>query len=200
MTYILVEGTEDKIFISYILDNLLNKKGLYEIDHNGKTDKEGSHGIIPDRVIDIKRYVEDEGYNFIIINDADNSFSKRQKELEDKIKKEQITGNIFLFPNNKDNGILEDLLLGCIPEGQEGIPNCFDCFISCLEELEKRGHKVSLPAIKSKIYTYAEVQIFDSDEYKRVKDGSYFYKKYELWNFNCEAIEPLISFLREHVK
>lgn len=194
MTYILVEGDDDKIFISYLLEHVLEyKKSLYEINIHG------SHNIKKEIATNIRDALSMNFDNFIIINDADNSFLSRKKELEDKMKKESIQGEIFLFPNNKNNGCLEDLLLNCIPKEQEGIPNCFDCFINCLEELEKKGHKVSLPAIKSKIYTYAEVQIFDNDKYKRKTDGSYFYRKHELWNFESEAINPLLSFLKEHV-
>ncbi len=192
MTYILVEAGEDKIFLSYLLINVLNKKDFH-IDFNG------SHGITDYRITDIINYI-DNGYNIIIINDADKNFLSRKQEIINKINNHDIKADIFLFPNNKDNGILEDLLLNCIPKEQKCVPQCFDSFLECLQTLSDNGHKIALPAIKSKIYTYVEVQRFKEDKYNREEDGSYFYRKSELWDFNCDAIKPLLQFLKDNVK
>ncbi len=212
MTYILVEGLEDKIFINYILTNILKvSDDLFKIEHNGKDNNSGSHGIIQSRLESIEKSILN-NQNVIIINDADNSYVSRKKELENKINtdlvpniKARLNGKaltnirieIFLYPNNKDSGIFEDMLLECIPKGNK-IPNCFDSFVECLSNI-KDEYNLKLPVIKTKIYSYVDVQNNDTT-YKRDKDGSYFYRKTGLWDFNSKAIQPLLDFLSSNIK
>lgn len=205
MTYILVEGIEDKIFINYILLNIQQKsKDLFTIEYNG------SHGITDHKEEQIEKHLL-KNTNILIINDADDCYQKRKKELENKIYKKIVPNatnklidknatlpsiNIFLYPNNNDDGIFEDLLLKCIPEGHK-IPECFDKFVSCLSTIQTE-YNINLPVTKTKIYSYVDLQ--KTPDYKQTEDGLYFYRNKSIWDFNNKAVKLLLDFLNTYVK
>lgn len=216
MTYILVEGKEDKIFINHILLNILQKdKNSFIIEHNGNKDTEGSHGIIESKAEQIEKYLL-KNTDILIINDADVSYENRIKELKNKINEKILPKaikkiknknpmlpniNIFLYPDNQNNGIFEDMLLKCIPIGHK-IPGCFDKFVSCLSEI-KEDYNIDLPVTKTKIYSYVDLQKNsfknNKQKYNRDKDSSYFYRNSDIWIFNNKTIENLFNFLHENV-
>lgn len=71
------------------------------------------------------------GIRNLIIFDADSSsngggFEKRKSELLAKMKELNITADLFLFPNNRDDGMFEDLLMHIARK--ENHKSFFDCF------------------------------------------------------------------------
>lgn len=200
MTLILVEGKDDKEFISYLLKIVLRiSDDMYDILENG------SYGINTDKAVKIRKSL-DNGTNFIIINDADSSFIDRQKELEAAMLSEDIKGNIFLFPNNKDNGTLEDLLFMCALDDKKYILDCYTSMIKCLEQ-NPDSKNLDIPDKHSQAYVYADVNLSKNEKSKRNKKHDdkdkihpyAFYRK-DLWDFDCLKIQPLLDFSRNNIR
>lgn len=207
MVYILVEGKDDVHFIRYLLSTKLAiDSDLYTIEWNG------SHGIASAKLLFLEEHL-DRYSKIIIINDADSDLDARRDEITHALKSKDLAGEIFLFPNNKDTGELEDLLCDCIPVDKSFIATCFSGFQKCLAG-NSRTTLANIPAVKSKIYTYVDVQL-NKDELKKRDNPKtcscankkeclcrkkYCFDKDGLWNFDCDAIAPLLDFLREHVR
>lgn len=112
----------------------------------------------------------------------------------------------FLFPNNQDDGDLEDLLLE-IANHKEFI-NCFESYLDCIKK--KEHYKPIKNIRKSKWYAYLEAlglenlytkkNIFDTEG--KVKDQyKEDYKKLkEVIDFNSSSLVPLKKFLERSVE
>jgi len=153
---------------------------------------------------EFKRNTESGGTNLIVF-DADSpenegGFSKRKQEIEDKVK--GLSYEIFLFPNNQDDGDLEDLLENIINEINIPIFNCWNEFEKCLQDYasKKIGKKLTTPAQKSKIFVYLETLLGKTnDEKEKIKPSKRDYKNTMHWNLNSEYLSPLKEFLERHL-
>ncbi|TAH22687.1 MAG: hypothetical protein EAZ08_00175 [Cytophagales bacterium] len=156
-------------------------------------------------IIDIKNEAIDKEQNFhlLMIQDADNPKKHHggvaarleylkavKKQIEEK---ESITFDFetFLFPNHKDDGDLETLLMSII--NQEEYNKFFACYQSyccCIKPYANPSSIDSLLENKSKIFSYVQThrgQEFANEGKRDYKDG--------LWNLDSEYLEPLKKFL-----
>ncbi len=158
---IYTEGKSDRNFLGWYLNFLKCK------DHFDIFDIEGKDKLIlGDFLEKIKKILKNEHQTYkqvCIIFDADKKESQEsdagfdnklghiRKQLKEKgidFPREQI----FLFPNNQDDGNLEDLLLK-IANHEEFI-NCFESYLDCIK---KQEHYKPIKKIrKNMLYAYLE--------------------------------------------
>lgn len=178
---ILVEGKADKKFIEdYIEYNYKNIK--IEIN-NGNSFNET-------KIINIKKYIDD-NYKLIVIFDADNDINKSIDNIKTNLKNYHLDDkDIFLFPNNKDSGSLEDLLINIAVRKE--IINCFDNYIECIKLLEN----INVPIDKSKIYAYLDsIKGYDKN---RIKEEERDYTNKEIWDIYNDFLNPLKEFFNKY--
>jgi len=143
MVYIIVEGQTDKALVKNILSNKVENTdfeflGLKGIDSVKKileklTEHELSQNI------------------YFAIVDADASFETRNQEMNN-IALENV--EFYIFPNHKDNGDLEALLLSSI-DSENKIIQCFDTYKNCVEkEIDN----------KAKLYAYTTLELNQKPE------------------------------------
>ncbi|GAA9905816.1 hypothetical protein VN1042_05380 [Helicobacter pylori] len=212
---IYTEGKSDRNFLGWYLSFLKYK------DHFDIFDIEGKDKLISDEFLEkIDKILKNKHQTYkqvCIIFDADKKESQESdagfdnklehicKELKEKridFPREQI----FLFPNNQDDGDLEDLLLE-IAKHEEFI-NCFESYLDCIKK--KEHYKPIKNIRKSKWYAYLEVlglenlytkkNIFDTEG--KVKDqykGDY-EKLQEVIGFDSKSLVPLKKFLERFVE
>lgn len=212
---IYTEGKSDRNFLGWYLNFLKYK------DHFDIFDIEGKDKLISDEFLEkIDKILNNKHQTYkqvCIIFDADKKESQESdvgfdnklvhicKELKEKridFPREQI----FLFPNNQDDGDLEDLLLE-IAKHEEFI-NCFESYLDCIKK--KEHYKPIKNIRKSKWYAYLEVlglenlytkkNIFDTEG--KVKDqykGDY-EKLQEVIGFDSKSLVPLKKFLERFVE
>ncbi|GHS19789.1 hypothetical protein VN1027_05680 [Helicobacter pylori] len=157
-----------------------------------------------------KRLLEIEKYDkTLIIFDADKDYESNKKEILKIVSKtKQIISEeqIFLFPNNQDDGDLETLLLE-IANHKEFI-NCFESYLDCIKK--KEHYKPIKNIRKNMLYAYLEAfgledlytkkNIFDTEG--KVKDqykGDY-EKLQEVIGFDSKSLVPLKNFLERSVE
>ncbi|GAA7273574.1 hypothetical protein ID0498_15480 [Helicobacter pylori] len=103
-----------------------------------------------------KRLLEIEKYDkTLIIFDADKNYESNKKEILKVVSKTKQTiseEQIFLFPNNQDDGDLEYLLLE-IANHKEFI-NCFESYLDCIKK--KEHYKPIKDIRKNMLYAYLE--------------------------------------------
>ncbi|GAA8519042.1 hypothetical protein HpDR58_08340 [Helicobacter pylori] len=132
----------------------------------------------------------------------DNKLKHIRKEFKEKgidFPKEQI----FLFPNNQDDGDLETLLLE-IAEHDDFL-KCFEGYLECIKSKEHyRPNKPFKKIRKSKWHAYLEAlcltdlytkDVFDSKGKIKEKYKEEYEKLKEVIDFNSNSLIPLKNFL-----
>ncbi|GAA9474459.1 hypothetical protein HpHA294_02410 [Helicobacter pylori] len=143
---IFVEGPSDKVFLEvylYFLEDLPIKNFKVK-DVKGKDN-------LSKRLLEIEKYDKT-----LIIFDADKDYESNKKEILKVVLKTKQTiseEQIFLFPNNQDDGDLETLLLE-IAKHDEFL-KCFEGYLECIKS--KEYYKPIKNIRKNMLYAYLEV-------------------------------------------
>ncbi|WP_025146055.1 DUF3226 domain-containing protein [Pedobacter jeongneungensis] len=91
----------------------------------------------------------------------------------------------FLWPDNKNDGLFENLLEKLIPNDKIEIVRCIESNLECLTVL-KHIHDIKVPGIKEKISSY--LHLFSQST--KVMDRSY---KSIFWNLSLENCNELLD-------
>ncbi|WP_120812502.1 DUF3226 domain-containing protein [Helicobacter pylori] len=143
---IFVEGPSDKVFLEvylYFLEDIPIK--------NFKVQNIKGKDNLSKRLLEIEKYDKT-----LIIFDADKDYESNKKEILKVVSKTKQTiseEQIFLFPNNQDDGDLETLLLE-IAKHDEFL-KCFEGYLECIKN--KEHYKPIRNIRKNMLYAYLEV-------------------------------------------
>ncbi len=118
----------------------------------------------------------------------------------EKIKRDNgVDFDYFFFPNNKDEGDFEVMLLNIINKEHECILDCFDAFEMCISGHNNDGKDIyESPNLKAKMYTYIATFKMD-DGGKSVKQGNWHFNDERYWNLDSPYLNPLKEFLRKYL-
>ncbi|GAA8477761.1 hypothetical protein KKKH31_07710 [Helicobacter pylori] len=216
-TLIFVEGPSDRLFLGVYLFYLYFQE-KFPIKNFKVQNVDGKNNLSK-RLLEIEKYDKT-----LIIFDADKNYESNKKEILKVVSKTKQTiseEQIFLFPNNQDDGDLETLLLK-IANHKEFI-NCFESYLDCIKK--KEHYKPIKDIKKNMLYAYLEAfgleKFFQytwdtekkNNEKKLIiddKDGGEIeikdqykkdYKKLtEVIDFDSKSLIPLKNFLRQFVK
>lgn len=198
---IIVEGEADKKFFKDYYHHLFRQKAPEgSIIHPGKDgDTGGYHKLKSEESIGAMRQNTDLGGINLVIFDADEDTETRRAELL-AIKKEfGVEFELFLLPNNKDAGELEDLLENIINPDNQPVMDCWQTYEGELEKVRiptKTPPTLTIPAKKTKIYAYLETLLGKSKSQKKlIKDPNRNYENVQHWNLDAGYLEPLKNFL-----
>ncbi|MFP6026108.1 DUF3226 domain-containing protein [Helicobacter pylori] len=210
---IYTEGKSDRNFLGWYLNFLKCQDHFDILDIEGK-DKLIS-GEFPEKIRKILNNEHQTYKQVCIIFDADKKesqesdadFDNKLKYIREKFKEKRIDfprEQIFLFPNNRDGGDLETLLLK-IANHKEVI-NCFEDYLDCIKKTEH--YKPIKNIRKNKWYAYLEVlgleylytkkNIFDNIGGKVKNEYEEDYEKLKkAIKFESELLNPLKDFLEQ---
>jgi hypothetical protein len=189
---IFVEGIADIKFIS----DLIQYKFYKKLSKNQIIDLNGWNGIENEKQKFLENSV-DGGMNIVILDADDDSnnggFKKRRNEIEELKARLEIKFDLFLFPNDKEDGDLESLLSTIINKSNAPIMDCWNSFEECISSV---GKGYTIPARKTKIYAYLEVLLGRTKKDKEmIKDKSRDFLNKDHWDLESENLLPLINFL-----
>lgn len=214
MLKIFCEGIGDQIFIADFIESQFQIQFDRVIDRktNSVSIKNENIEIIPiDGCKQIKKIVikqlfvnnSELGGKNILIFDADytgvngnNGFENCNIMIEN-LKEHQsnpIEFSHYLWPNNKDDGLFENLLDKIIPTDKYCVVGCLESNLSCLNLL-KEQHSIKVPGIKEKINSY--LHLFSQPT--KLIERSY---KNDFWHLDttiCEELSFFKSFLKDHL-
>ncbi|WQX04048.1 hypothetical protein E5P77_01745 [Helicobacter pylori] len=145
---IFVEGPSDRIFLGVYLFYLYFQE-KFPIKNFKVQNVDGKNNLSK-RLLEIEKYDKT-----LIIFDADKNYESNKKEILKVVSKTKQTiseEQIFLFPNNQDDGDLETLLLK-IANHKEFI-NCFESYLDCIKK--KEHYKPIKDIRKNMLYAYLE--------------------------------------------
>ena len=180
---IIVEGDADKKFFEDYFHHLFHEKApKSSITHPGKDgDTGGYQKLRSEDAIGALRQNTDMGGINLVIFDADEDAEARRAELL-AIKEEfGVEFELFLLPNDKDAGALEDLLENIINPDNQPVMDCWQTYEEKLGEVRiptKTPPTLTIPAKKTKIYAYLETLLGKSKSQKKlIKDAN---RNYEI--------------------
>lgn len=173
--YILVEGHTDKDFLELYCKYLkLNIKKDDIISVNGKDNLKNRVNLVKE--------------NYLIVFDADDDYDSSKDCIEKQISQMNIPKenyDIFLLPNNKDNGDIETLIENIAIHKE--VLNCFEGYKKCITGLG--NDKIKLPPKKSKVFAYMQSFGFKNTINPEKFDLSPYV------DFEDKYLEPLKNFL-----
>ncbi|GAA9404406.1 hypothetical protein TH0820_04440 [Helicobacter pylori] len=212
---IYTEGKSDRNFLGWYFNFLKYK------DHFDMFDIEGKDKLISGEFLEkIDKILNNKHQTYkqvCIIFDADKKesqeidagFDNKLKHICKELKEKGIDfprEQIFLFPNNQDDGDLEDLLLG-IAKHKEFI-NCFESYLDCIKK--KEHYKPIKNIRKNMLYAYLEAlglenlytkkNIFDIEGKVKNECKEKYEKLKEVIDFDSKSLVPLKNFLERFAK
>ena len=144
----------------------------------------------------------DNGIKNLVIFDADfpkeGGFEKRKAELLSVKAEKGVDFELFLFPNNKDDGTFEHLLEHLATEEHKGLLECFEGYESCIRG--RNNPKYVSPDQKAKMYAYVSTQKKNSKETTEFKKGNWYFDRAGWWNLEVDYLKPLQDFLSLYLK
>ncbi len=212
-TLIFVEGPSDRLFLGVYLFYLYFQE-KFPIKNFKVQNVDGKNNLSK-RLLEIEKYDKT-----LIIFDADKNYESNKKEILKVVSKTKQTiseEQIFLFPNNQDDGDLETLLLK-IANHKEFI-NCFESYLDCIKK--KEHYKPIKDIRKNMLYAYLEAfelqkffqykwdtnnkkneeNIIIDDKGKiKEKHKEEYEKLKEVIDFNSKSLVPLKNFLGQFVE
>lgn len=196
MVTIIIEDKKDgkdSKFIDTLIDKIFGIKPEYEIISGG-----GYTNL--SKITRTLEQNQDMGIKNIFIYDADTQnnkggFEERKKYLKDTLNSLNIQYELFLLPNNQDEGCFETLYEKIINPKHKGIIDCFNKYENCLKQYKDNEIEIyQTPNQKAKMYAYIESfkkSGFASNDYK--------FDNPEYWNLENEYLEPLNLFLKANL-
>ena len=199
---IIVEGEADKKFFLDYFHHLFGEQAPKDsIIHPGKDGDTGGYTKLKsEEALQAMRKNTNQGGVNLVIFDADEDAEARRKELL-AIKEEfGVEFELFLLPNNKDAGELEDLVEQIINPNNQPVMDCWATYEGELEKVRiptKTPPTLTIPAKKTKIYAYLETLLGKSKSQKKlIKDPYRNYENTQHWNLDAEYLEPLKEFIK----
>lgn len=135
----------------------------------------------------------------LIVFDADfvrnnGGFEYRKKDLETVINRSS-QAELFLFPNNADDGDFETLLAQIVnKEDNERFFDCFSDFEKCL------GDSYRHPNLKAKLYSYINLQKkLSSQERDKLGRGEWLFEDKRFWNLDHPSLDTLKEFFLRNI-
>lgn len=202
---IFVEGESDKRFIEDYLSFLSEQVPQFILPGNWQNNIYKTNGWTNlssaknEAVRNIMICTTRRGGVNLVIFDADTDAKVRKAELEDVKTKYSLAFETFLFPNNHDNGAIEELLENIINPQNQCVIDCwkrYEIDMSHLSITWKRPPFPTTPSSKSKIYAYLEALVGTTQsEKEKIKDRNRDFLNNNHWNLAATYLATLKDFL-----
>lgn len=198
----IVEGDADKKFFKDYYHHLFQEKApensiIYPKDSDHDTG--GKDKLKSEETLQALRQNTNQGGVNLVVFDADSDCEARRKEL---LAIKQVFGvefELFLLPNDRDAGALEDLLEQIINPDNQPVMDCWQTYEGELEKVRiptKTPPTLTIPAKKTKIYAYLETLLGKTRSQKKlIKDSYRNYENTQHWNLDAEYLGALKCFL-----
>ena len=195
--HIIVEGLADLVFFEQYYRHLFGKPAP-----KGFVFKTDGKDNLPKFANQMRTMSANGGINLVVF-DADDDIEARRKELLAIKDQFGVEFELFLLPNNKETGALEDMLENIINPNNKPIFECWEGYEKELVKLDIPGRTpppLTTPAKKTKIYGYLEAYHGETKREKElIKEANRNYADPRLWNLDAEYLGALKGFLERNL-
>ena len=209
MVKIYIEGKNKKVpeseFLRAILDHIGVPAEKYEFVHtNGYTSLlDAANGVN----VEIMRANSDSGGKNLVVFDADTTFNNggfetRQKELLEKGKALGLTFELFLWPDNGNDGDVEVLMESIARKDlYPEFFNCFSKYEHCISQRKNgKGEPFyTTPNRKGKLHTYFNSLPISNTKKNKFGSGVWRWDDANIWNLDADSLRPIKDFLLKHL-
>lgn len=187
------EKTSESVFMSTLLGVLGKSQNDFELVHVGGKDNLKNAKV---------KFMENtlEGGKNLVVFDADTKengggFESSLKRILSTFGDDVSIDGVFLFPNNHDDGIFENLLEQLMQkENHKVFIDCFSDYEKCLSD------KYVSPDLKGKLHTYMSAQkVLTKKQRNALGQGQWLFDDSRFWNLEADALKPLKEFLLMNV-
>ena len=196
--HIIVEGLADLVFFEHYYRHLFGKPAP-----KGFVFKTDGKDNLPKFANQMRTMSANGGINLVVF-DADDDIEARRKELLAIKEQFGVEFELFLLPNDKEAGALEDMLENIINPNNKPIFECWEGYEKELVKLDIPGRTpppLTTPAKKTKIYGYLEAYHGETKREKElIKEANRNYADPRLWNLDAEYLGALKGFLERNLK
>ncbi len=194
---IYVEGIADVVFFKQYIHHLWG----VEVPENSIVKLDGWTNLKGAAWQQRMKTMTDNGGTNIVIIDADKDIDARRSDILKWKQDNSLEFELFLLPNDKDAGALEDLLENIINPNNKPIFECWENYEKELVKLDIPGRTpppLTTPAKKTKIYGYLEAYHGETKREKElIKEANRNYVDPKLWNLDAEYLGALRNFLND---
>ena len=163
---------------------------------------DGIGNLFNETITNQMRQAQAMGDQVLILIDADTTatgygFVKRKADIENDMQKLQISFPYFIYPNNQDDVILENLMESLARRDLHKIFfDCFEDYEKCVSGVkDKDGQPLyNTPNLKGKLHTYINAQKLSNKLQKRFGSGDWLFNNINYWDLNSGALQPLKDF------
>lgn len=206
MNKIFIEAKHDKTsefnFLKTILLHYFQDK---EVEF---TFMDGVANLFSETILNQILQSQDEGDNVLIILDADFvnkgwGFAKRHKDIEEKMRSNNICSPVFLYPNNLNDGDVEILLESLARKDiHRSWWDCFEDYEMCVKGIhDNNGNpRYNIPNRKAKLHTYISSQLLNKKQRDKVGRGHWLFDDESYWDLSSEKLKPLLDFFTANLK
>ncbi len=196
--HIIVEGLADLVFFEQYYRHLFGKSAP-----NGFVFKTDGKNNLPKFANQMRTMSANGGINLVVF-DADDDIEARRKELLAIKEQFGVEFELFLLPNDKEAGALEDMLENIINPNNKPIFECWEGYEKELVKLDIPGRTpppLTTPAKKTKIYGYLEAYHGETKREKElIKEANRNYADPRLWDLDAEYLGALKGFLERNLE
>lgn len=196
--HIIVEGLADLVFFEQYYRHLFGKSAP-----NGFVFKTDGKDNLPKFANQMRTMSANGGINLVVF-DADDDIEARRKELLAIKEQFGVEFELFLLPNDKEAGALEDMLENIINPNNKPIFECWEGYEKELVKLDIPGRTpppLTTPAKKTKIYGYLEAYHGETKREKElIKEANRNYTDPRLWNLDAEYLGALKGFMEKNLE
>ena len=198
MTRIFIEAkhanTSESVFIHTLLKYIGIAADSFEVIH-----VDGKDNLYKNEI----KFRENtlQGGRNLIIFDADTPETKCGQEVTrsrifSTFPKDVVIDGLFLYPNNVDDGIFENLLEHLVlKDKHQRFFDCFSDYEHCL------GSDYLSPDLKGKLHTYMSAQkTLSNRQRKDLGSGKWLFDDPQYWNLEAEELKPLKDFLINNIR
>lgn len=198
MTQLFIEARHEKTSEYVFLDTLIQYLGFTQDQY--KIICVGGNSNLVKTANKFKENTIEGGKNLIVF-DADTpatgcGFHATLQRIHQELKSNNMQADgIFLFPNNADDGIFENLLEQLMQKtAHSHWVDCYNDYETCL------GNQYLTPNLKGKLFTYISAQkTLSNTKRNKLGSGQWQFNDPQYWDLNVPALQPLKDFLSKNI-
>lgn len=151
---------------------------------------------------------KEEGIRNVLIFDADSpsnggGYERRKNELLDAREQMGLDFDLFLYPNDRQDGDVEVLMESVAQRDRHSrFFSCFEKYEECISlDKDRNGDaKYLTPNRKGKLHTYISSMKLSSKQRRSIGKGDWLFDNTDYWNLESGALAPLVSFLKKYMQ
>lgn len=145
----------------------------------------------------------DNGFPNLVIFDADEDkngggFARRQADIL-ALKSDSIDFDLFLWPDNQNDGDFELLLSKIINPDHQCLLDCYEHFEEEVRANDPEEVKYETPGRKGEMYSYISLHKMSQKQKGNLSKGYWMFDDSRYWDLSSEALQPLIEFLKKYM-